>query len=158
MVGQNWGGDRADRVQRALKTAYVLCAGWSAFLAVLFWMLGHPIAGAFASEPSVADEAARYLWIVPISLWGYGIAIIAAGAYNALGKPLIGLSYSLTRTAVFYVPLVWFGSRMDGSTTVYGAIAVANALAGLLVAADSLYRIRRLAQNSVDQQAARSGR
>src|SRR6056297_137658 len=157
MVGQNWGGDRADRVERALKTAFALSAGWSMLLAVSFWLLGRPIAGAFASEPSVADEAARYLWIVPVSLWGYGIAIIAAGAYNALGKPLIGLGYSLTRTAVFYVPLVWLGSRMDGSTTVYGAIAVANALAGLLVATESLFRIRRLARESDGSEMSKPG-
>ena len=157
MVGQNWGGDRVDRVERALKTAYALSAGWSVLLAALFWLLGRPIAGAFASEPSVADEAARYLWIVPVSLWGYGIAIIAAGAYNALGKPLIGLSYSLTRTAVFYVPLVWLGSRLDGSTMVYGAIGLANALAGVLVAADSLFRIRRIAGNAEGQEAALTG-
>jgi len=148
MVGQNWGGDRAARVVSALKTAYGLCAGWSLLLALFFWLLGRPIAGAFASEPSVADEAARYLWIVPISLWGYGIAIIAAGAYNALGKPLVGLGYSLTRTAVFYVPLVWVASRVEGSSTVYAAIASANVLAGLIVAADSLFRVRRLAGSS----------
>jgi len=157
MVGQNWGGDRADRVQRALKTAYVLSVGWALLLAALFWLLGRPIAGLFASEPSVADEAARYLWIVPISLWGYGIAIIAAGAYNALGKPLIGLGYSLTRTAVFYVPLVWIASRMDGSTTVYVAIAAANASAGLLVAVDSLFRVRRLAGSAGPQRTAQPG-
>lgn len=148
VVGQNWGGDRADRVERALKTAYGLSAGWSLLLALLFWAVGRLIAGIFASEPGVADEAARYLWIVPVSLWGYGIAIIAAGAFNALGKPLTGLVYSLTRTAVFYVPMVWIASRVDGSTTVYGAIAVANALAGLVVAGDSLRRIRRLATSA----------
>lgn len=144
MVGQNWGGDRADRVARALKTAYAFSAAWSMLLALVFWAFGRLIAGAFASESSVADEAARYLWIVPVSLWGYGIAIIAAGAFNALGKPLIGLGYSLARTALFYVPLVWIASRLDGSTTVYAAIAAANVLAGLLIAADSLARVRRL--------------
>lgn len=153
VVGQNWGGDRIERVEHALKTSFALSAVWSVLLAFLFWTLGSPIAGAFASEVAVADEAARYLWIVPISLWGYGIAIIAAGAFNALGKPLLGLGYSLTRTAVFYVPLVWIASRVDGSTTVYAAIAVANALAGLLVAADSLVRIRRLAKDAAHQQA-----
>jgi putative MATE family efflux protein len=144
VVGQNWGGDRADRVRLALKTAYGLSAAWSLFLAVFFWALGQPIATAFASEPNVADEAALYLWIVPLSLWGYGVSIIAAGAFNALGKPLIGLGYSLTRTALFYVPLVWIASRMDGSTTVYASIAIANTLAGALVAADSLLRVKRL--------------
>ena len=148
VVGQNWGSARGDRVQQALKAAYAFSVGWSLFLALFFWVMGRPIAAAFAAESSVIDEAARYLWIVPISLWGHGIAIIAAGAFNALGKPLIGLGYSLTRTLVFYVPLVWIASRVDGSTTVYGAIAAANALAGLLIALDSLLRIRRLTGHS----------
>lgn len=145
VVGQNLGSKRIDRVSLALKTAFGLCIAWSLVLALLFWALGQPLATLFASESSVVDETARYLWIVPISLWGYGIAIVAAGAFNALGKPLFALAYSLTRTAVFYVPLVWIASRLDGSNTVYIAIASANALAGILIAIDSLYRVRRLA-------------
>jgi putative MATE family efflux protein len=144
VVGQNWGASRADRVERALKTAYTMSALWSVVLAAFFWLAGQPLAEAFASEPDVADEAARYLWIVPISLWGYGIAIIAAGGFNGLGKPLFALGYSLTRIAAFYVPLVWIAARIDGSTTVYTAIAVANGLAGLVVAFDSIRQIRRL--------------
>lgn len=147
VVGQNWGASRADRVERALKTAYGLSFGWSLLLTAFFWLAGQPLAEAFASEPAVADEAAKYLWIVPISLWGYGIAIIAAGAFNALGKPFFGLAYSLTRTALFYVPLVWIASRIDGSTTVYTAIAVANMLAGAVIAIDSIRRIRGLASD-----------
>lgn len=145
VVGQNWGASRADRVERALKTAYALSFGWSLLLAACFWLAGQPLAEAFASEPEVADEAAKYLWIVPISLWGYGIAIIAAGGFNGLGKPLFALTYSLTRTILFYVPLVWIASRLDGATTVFTAIAVANGLAGLVVAFESIRRVRRLA-------------
>lgn len=158
IVGQNWGASRADRVERALKTAYALSAGWSLLLAGFFWVAGQPLAEAFASEPDVADEAARYLWIVPISLWGYGIAIIAAGAFNGLGKPLFALAYSLTRTALFYVPMVWVASRIDGSTTVYTAIAVANGLGGLVVAFESIRRIRRLARNNSGREAMPAGK
>ncbi|MFW5816547.1 MAG: MATE family efflux transporter, partial [Wenzhouxiangella sp.] len=150
VVGQNWGSDRADRVALAMKTAFGFCAGWALVLALFFWAFGQPIAALFSAEPSVTEQAARYLWIVPISLWGYGFVIIAAGAFNALGKPLIALGYSLTRTAVFYVPLVWIASRLDGSATVYAAIAVANVLAGILVAVDSLHRVRRLNHRRTD--------
>jgi len=157
VIGQNWGASQADRVVRALKTAYALSAAWSVLLAAFFWVAGQALAEAFASEPNVADEAARYLWIVPISLWGYGVAIIAAGGFNGLGKPLFALVYSLTRTALFYVPLVWIASRIDGSTTVYTAIAVANALAGIVVAFASTRRIRRLAGNEAGRTAVSVG-
>jgi putative MATE family efflux protein len=143
VAGQNWGKGRPDRVVRALKLAYALCAAWALLLGAVFLAFGRTIASVFASDASVATEAARYLHIVPASLWGYGVAIVAAGAFNALGKPFSGLSYSLTRTAVFYVPAVWIASRFDGSTTVYTAIAFANLAAGALVAVHSVTVLRR---------------
>lgn len=159
--GQNWGAGRVDRVRRALKLAYAFCAGWALLLAAVFGFYGRELAGVFASEAAVAEQAARYLAIVPISLWGYGVAIIAAGCYNGLGKSLTGLGYSLMRNIGLYVPLVWFASRLDGSTTVYWAIAVANGLAGLLIAFHSLYWLRhaerRFGVTSADDAAVHPG-
>ncbi|NKI35982.1 MATE family efflux transporter [Wenzhouxiangella sp. XN79A] len=143
MTGQNLGANRIDRARRALVVAFLLCAGWSVLLAGVFAVFGKALAGIFASEPAVAEEAARYLHIVPISLWGYGVAIVAAGGFNGLGRPLTALGYSLTRILVFYVPLVWIASRIDGSGTVYLAVAIANALAGLAIAVHSLRWLRR---------------
>lgn len=146
VAGQNWGAGRVDRVRTALKLAYGFCAAWSLLLAVTFHFFGRTFAGWFASEPAVAEQAARYLAIVPISLWGYGVAVIAAGGYNGLGRSMTGLAYSLTRTAGLYVPLVWLASRLDGSTSVFWAVAIANGLAGLLIAAHSLYWLRHAEQ------------
>jgi Na+-driven multidrug efflux pump len=148
MTGQNLGADRVDRARRALVVAYLLCAGWSIVLAGAFALFGTALAGVFASEQAVAEEAAQYLHIVPISLWGYGVAIVAAGGFNGLGKPLTALGYSLTRILLFYVPLVWIASRIDGSRTVYLAVAIANALAGLAIAAHSLRLLGRAERSS----------
>lgn len=143
MAGQNWGAGEIGRVRRALGIAFAICAAWSLLLAGLFALFGETIAGWFASEAAVAEEAARYLHIVPISLWGYGVAIVAAGGYNGIGKSLTGLAYSLTRIAVFYVPMVWVASRIDGSETVYTAIAVANGLGGIAIAWHSLSWLKK---------------
>lgn len=150
VTGQNWGAGRVDRVRRVLGLAYALCAAWAVVLALLFAFFGRTIAGWFASEPAVAEGAVEYLHIVPISLFGYGVAIVAAGGFNGIGRSLTGLGYSLTRTMVFYVPLVWIASRLDGSQTVYYAIAVANALAGLTIAAHSLWVLRRVERSASD--------
>ncbi|MBY6205330.1 MATE family efflux transporter [Halomonas denitrificans] len=153
MAGQNWGAGEIGRVRKALGIAYAICAGWSLLLAGLFALFGQTIAGWFASETSVAEEAARYLHIVPISLWGYGVAIVAAGGFNGLGKSLTGLSYSLTRIAVFYVPMVWIASRIDGSETVYAAIAAANGLAGIAIAWHSLRWLKKAEQQGLAEDA-----
>lgn len=142
-TGQNWGAEKKDRVLQALKVSFGFCFAWALFLAAVFWLFGQPIAALFASDGSVAEEATLYLHIVPISLWGFGVTISAAGAFNALGKPVTGLGFYLTRTAVFYVPLSYLALLFGQSEAVFIAIAVSNALAGIVVGGWSLWWLSR---------------
>ena len=144
--GQNWGAGRRERVVDALRQCFAFCAAWSLLVACAFWAFGPAIAGVFTDEPAVAQEAAAYLRVVPISLAGYGVTVIAAGAYNALGKPLTGLAYYAVRTVALYVPLSWIASAVAGSPGVFAAIAVSNAVAGGLVAAHALRWLSRADQ------------
>ena len=132
--GQNWGAGRCDRVAEALKICYTVCTLWAAVLAVVFWFAAAPVVRVFSQEADVVQSAATYLAIVPLSLWGYGVVIITAGAFNALGRSHFGLGFYLIRTAVFYIPFSFVAARMAGSETVFYAIAIANALAGVIVA------------------------
>lgn len=143
IAGQNWGAADKQRVIRALKLSYAVCAAWAAVLAILFAFTAEFFAGLLASEAAVAEEAATYLRIVPLSLFGYGIVIVAAGAFNALGKSVTGLGYYLLRSAVLYVPLAYAASLFAGSTAVYFGIAAANTLAGIAVAIYSLWWLGR---------------
>ncbi len=145
IAGQNWGASRKDRVVEALRLSLWVCLAWAAFLGIAFWFFGEPIASVFASEAAVAEEAALYLRIVPISLWGYGIVITAAALYNSVGKSGTGFGYYFTRSILLYVPLSWLASSLFGSREVYIAIAVSNAVAGVLVA---VYAFRWLSRNA----------
>lgn len=120
-----------------LKTLY---QSWKqVLLAVAFWLLAEPIIGIFTTEQDVIDAARRYLAIVPLSLWGYGVVIITAGAFDAMGLSHYGLAQYLIRTAVLYVPLSFIASLFATSEAVFYGIAIANALAGVTVAAFALW-------------------
>ena len=138
-TGQNWGAGKCDRVSEALKFCYVVCAVWAGVLAVFFWFAAEPIVRIFSQETEVVDAAATYLVIVPLSLWGYGIVIITAGAFNALGRSHYGLGLYLVRTAVLYVPFAFVASTFAGSEAVFYGIAAANAFAGVTVGAFALH-------------------
>ena len=139
IAGQNWGKGHRDRVLSAVRQCFVFCAFWSLGAAALMFLFADTIAGVFSSDDAVVAGAGRYLAIVPISLGGYGIVTIAAGAYNALGKPLTGLAYYLVRTAVLYVPLAWIASLLAPTEGVFIAIAASNVIAGALVAWHALH-------------------
>ena len=64
---------------------------------------------------------------------------------------MTGLGYSLTRIAVFYVPMVWIASRIDGSATVYAAIAAANGLGGIAIAWHSLSWLKKAEERGLDE-------
>lgn len=144
--GQNWGSGNHQRVKQALKQSYAACFAWALFLAAIFALFADPLVAAFAPEKAVQQEASLYLKIVPLSVWGYGWVIVAAGAFNAIGKSILGLGYYLVRTAVFYIPLSWIAALMSDSSYVFIGIACANTLAGISVAALSLWWLNKVGQ------------
>lgn len=143
VTGQNWGAGRRDRVLRAVKLGYGTCVAWSIAVAVALW-LGAPLAAAgLASTDAVAQEAIVYLTYVPLTLGGYGIVIVGAGAFNGLGKSTLGLAFNLLRTGLLYVPLSWLAARWADSQAVYLAVAASNAAAGTTVAITSIRWLSR---------------
>jgi putative MATE family efflux protein len=132
-AGQNWGAGKCGRVAEALRFSYMVCAVWAGVLGVFFWFVAEPIIGVFSQDAEVIGAATTYLTIVPLSIWGYGVVIISAGAFNALGRSQYGLGLYLVRTAVLYVPLSFVAAQLASSDAVFYAIAAANALAGIAV-------------------------
>ncbi|SIT90339.1 putative efflux protein, MATE family [Yoonia rosea] len=138
-AGQNWGAGKCGRVAEALRFSYMVCAVWAGVLGVFFWFAAEPIIGVFSQDAEVIGAATTYLTIVPLSIWGYGVVIISAGAFNALGRSHYGLGLYLVRTAVLYVPLSFVAAQFASSDAVFYAIAAANVLAGIAVGGFALY-------------------
>ena len=81
----------------------------------IFWFATDPVVRLFSQKADVVQSATTYLAIVPLSLWGYGVVIITAGAFNAMGRSHYGLGSYVIRTAVFYVPVSFVAARIAGS-------------------------------------------
>jgi len=142
IAGQNWGADKPDRIRQTLRLCFMLSLGWAVLLAALFWFFGEPIAQVFSSEEDVAKEAATYLRIVPLSLFGFGVVVCAAAAFNAIDQATRGLIYYVGRSLILYIPLAWIGSIIAKEQGIYFGIAGANAVAGLIVGAYALWWFR----------------
>ncbi|MGB6229865.1 MAG: MATE family efflux transporter [Litorimonas sp.] len=134
IAGQNWGAGKPDRIVDSLKISYWMCVGWAVVVAALLWMFGEPLAALFNSDGGIPEEAGSYLRIVPFSLFGYGMVICAAAAFNGIDEARRALGYNVVRSLVLFLPLAWVGARMaDAPAGLYGGIAVANVVSGLVV-------------------------
>ena len=133
-VGQNWGAGRYGRILEAHKLAYRFALAYSLVVCLILALWGRSMVAAIIDDPSVVDAAYAFLVIVPVSYGSFGIGMIAAATFIALGKPMPTLALSLGRMVVFYVPLALLGDRLFGYLGIYGAAALANLSVGGLSA------------------------
>jgi Na+-driven multidrug efflux pump len=134
MTGQNRARGFPDRVRESFRASFVLCVGWSLVMAVVLAVIAPFAAPTFLPDPDAQAAMRHYLWIVPISVWGYGIVIAASAGFNGMSKPVPGLAMTIGRSLVLMVGLAWLGGWFWRETGVFIGIAVANLISGGVVA------------------------
>ncbi|MEM7769397.1 MAG: MATE family efflux transporter [Cyanobacteria bacterium P01_A01_bin.37] len=130
-VGQNWGAEKYERVQVALRQSFVFCMGWGLMVAVGLGMGARFLVTMFNQDPAVIAVATQYLWLVPISYGTVGIIQVANSSFNAIGKPKPSIMMTIARMFVLYIPLAYVGSRVAGATGIFAAALVSNILVGI---------------------------
>lgn len=134
VVGQNWGAAKVPRAQAATLGAYGFCMVYGLVIGAVLWIFAEPIAGLLASGESDLGYAAQYLKYVGLTMFGYGIVVIANSAMNARDKALWSMAISLSRVFVIYLPLAWIGVSMFGYPGIVGAAVLANLLGAVAAA------------------------
>lgn len=129
-VGQNFGARHDERVRSGIGWAQQFSFGYGLAAAALLALSGAAIAGVFTDSEVAIDTAVLHLRIVPISYAGLGFALTATSAFNAVGRPLLGLVVSLTRTILVYAPLAYVLARGFGLPGIFAAACAANFAAG----------------------------
>ena len=148
ITGQNGGAGRTDRVRRAFLVCYAICVVWSTLAAALLALYPEQIARVFTSDEDVIRMASGYFRIVPVTIFAYGFVFVSAAGFNALGRPLYGLTYTIIRSLVLYAPAVAIGSATHGLVGAFVGVAIANLVSGGIAAAWSLTRAPMTAKAS----------
>jgi len=131
-IGQNWGAREFDRVQRAQRISNRFSFFWGLLCAAAFLVAAVPIGRLFSDEPEVVYNIAGYLWIVPVSYGMLGISRLTAASFNAINKPLISATITMTHMFVLYIPLAYVGARLLGLRGLFAGISLANIVTGAI--------------------------
>ena len=132
ITGRNGGAGNTDRVREAFKICYVICVIWSTVTAVLLVAFASEAAHIFTSDETLIAKVIPYFFIVPATIFGYGFVFVSAAGLNAIGRPMYGLVYTIIRSLILYVVLIYIGVQTAGLTGAYLGIAAANVIAGLI--------------------------
>ena len=131
-VGQNWGANRRERSDKAMRLTFTWAMIWGFGVAVMFFLLSEAIVQLFDDNPEVTQYASFYLLIVPLSYGAWGVLMLASATFNSLGKPLLSTTMSIVRMFIIYVPLAFIGQHFWGVYGIFGAAAVSNLLMGMI--------------------------
>lgn len=132
VTGQNGGAGRSDRVEETFRVCYRICIIWGTGMAVVLALAARPLVGIFTNDPAVVEMTVPYFYIVPITIFAYGFVFVSAAGFNALGRPLYGLVFTVIRSLVLYAPGVAIGAHLGGVTGAFIGVAVANIVSGFI--------------------------
>ncbi len=148
VTGRNGGAGNTARVRKAFVVSYRICFIWSALMAVILALFAPQIAAIFTKDAVLIEKIIPYFYIVPVTIAGYGFVFVSAAGLNALGRPIYGLSYTVIRSLILYVGLIFVGVQMNGLVGAFYGVAIANVVSGLIAIIWTLRRAPMTAQKS----------
>lgn len=153
IIGYNYGAMRFDRVKETLKYAmlFASCLILISYLAVMIFP--SQLMGLFGTQSKEFLEhgttAIRtYLFALPL----VGVQAIGTMYFQAVGKPLSAMIFSLSRQVIFLVPAMLILPLTFGLYGVYMSGPVADILAFLVTTIFLFFELKNLDKRHVEQQ------
>ncbi|HVF72060.1 MAG TPA: MATE family efflux transporter [Chthoniobacterales bacterium] len=113
IVGQNFGGRRADRVRQSFYSALAITTGIMLLLTLLSQFSASTFIRGFTSDPGVIVFGSEYLQIISLNFVAMGIIFTSSSVFQGIGNTWPPLISSATRLVLFALPAVVL-SRMPG--------------------------------------------
>jgi putative MATE family efflux protein len=113
VVGQNFGGRRADRVRHSVYAALRIACAMMLVLTLIVFLFPTALIRVFSNDEHVIAFGAEYLRIVSLNFVAAGIVFTVSSVFQGIGNTWPPLFSSATRLLVFVLPALLI-SRMPG--------------------------------------------
>jgi len=152
-IGQNHGARKGGRIRETLTWVTKASFVWGLGMAVVLFVVAEPLAGLFNDDAEVIDMTTLFLRIVPLGFFPYGMAILVASLFNALDMPVKATALAALRLVALAIPLAWIGSELFDLAGLFGGIALANGIMGLVAGVYARREIAALCEDLADERA-----
>jgi Na+-driven multidrug efflux pump len=113
VVGQNFGGHRADRVRHSVYAGIGIAAVMMLVLTFIVWLAPAALIRFFSNDPRVIAFGGDYLRIVSFNFVAAGIVFTTSSVFQGIGNTWPPLISSMARLLLFALPAVLI-SRTPG--------------------------------------------
>src|SRR3954470_9377970 len=111
VVGQNFGGRRADRVRHSVYSAIGIALLMMLVLTLIAFLVPGTLIRIFSRDPRVIAFGSEYLRIVSLNFISAGIVFITSSVFQGIGNTLPPLFSSMTRLILFALPAMYISRR-----------------------------------------------
>src|ERR1700736_222706 len=118
VVGQNFGGRRADRVRQSVYAALGIASAMMFILTLIAYLIPSELIRVFSQDPRVTAFGGDYLKIVSLNFVAAGIVFTISSVFQGMGNALPPLLSSITRLILFALPALLI-SRLPGFEVTY---------------------------------------
>jgi putative MATE family efflux protein len=113
VIGQNFGGGRADRVRQSVYSAIGIASAVMLVLALIAHFWPTALIRPFSRDPNVISFGGDYLRIVAFNFVAAGIVFTSSSIFQGIGNTWPPFFSSMTRLALFVVPALLL-ARLPG--------------------------------------------
>ncbi|MFL6583400.1 MAG: MATE family efflux transporter [Chthoniobacterales bacterium] len=111
VVGQNYGGRKAERVRHSVFAAIGIASVLMFVLTILARIAPHTLIRGFTSEPGVIAFGGEYLSIVALNFVASGIVFSSSSVFQGMGNTVPPLLTSASRLLLFALPAALLSRR-----------------------------------------------
>ena len=129
IVGYNYGAKRYDKTKRAVKIALFVATVISIFGFLLLFLLAKQFFMLFSKDPELIEQGIWPLRYAILLLPLVGAQVIGSSTFQAIGKAVHSIVLSVSRRALFLIPLLFVLPRFLGVSGVWVAFPISDALA-----------------------------
>lgn len=132
IAGYNYGAEQFDRVKEVIFTAikYATIFGTIIFIGLMFFP--EVITKWFTTDADVINVTPNYMRIAFAAVPILALQLIGAAYFQAVGKALPALLLTLTRQAIFFIPLMFILPHFYGELGIWIAFPIADVLSTIV--------------------------
>ena len=128
VVGQNFGGRRADRVRHSIKSGLGLAAAMMLVLAVMTEIIPGTMIRFFSKDATVIQFGSDYLRIVAFNFVAAGIVFTSSSMFQGLGNTMPPLFSSASRLILFALPALLLSQKPGFNIKIVWYLSVGSQL------------------------------
>lgn len=144
IVGYNYGARQLDRARHAIRLSNFAATAMSVAATVILVSLPNMLLRIFTDDAELIAMAAPAARLIVIAFPTVGFQLIAAGVFQALGRPVPAMVLALLRQVLLLAPLVLILPRYLGLTGAWLAFPIADGVAGVATLALTIRAVASL--------------